>query len=76
MDYCMKAENKEAIKEFFGEFVVQLLFYAVFLGLGGVGLAYMLIGWGALWLLLPFGFIVYLLINKLYSKVESKTNKH
>ncbi len=66
----MKSENKEAVKELLGEFAIQLLI----VGLGGVGLACVLIGWGMLWLLLPFGFISYLLINRLYKKTDSKSD--
>ena len=60
----MKPENKEALKEFFGEFAIQLFFALIVLLLGGIGLAYLLIGWGVLWLILPFSFIIYEIIKR------------
>ena len=68
----MKAKSKEALREFFGEIAIQMIFGIIVFGLGGVGLAYVFIGWGVLWLLLPFGFMIYLLARKFYNNVSKK----
>jgi hypothetical protein len=69
----MKSESKEVLKEFFGELAIQMIFGLILLGLGGIGLAYIFIGWGVLWLLLPFGFMLYLLAkNKFYNSNAEK----
>ena len=67
MAKSMKAENKEALKGFFGEFAIQIIFSLIVCGLGGVSVAYVFIGWGVLWLLVPFGFAMYLLITKFFN---------
>ncbi|WAU74331.1 hypothetical protein [Acinetobacter sp. TR11] len=68
----MKAESKEALKEFFGELAIQMIFGLIVLGLGGVGLAYIFIGWGVLWLLLPFGFMLYLLAKNKFNNSNAE----
>lgn len=70
MDNPQKISPKEALQTFFGELAIQLLFSVMCIGLGGIGLAYFLIGWGALWLLCPFVFLAYLLFKKMLSSTS------
>ncbi|MFV9685237.1 hypothetical protein ACNFD4_21510 [Pseudomonas sp. NY15367] len=60
----MKQKDKDALKQFFGEAGVQAAGVLIVGALGGVGLAYIFIGWGVLLLLFPFGILAYWAFRK------------
>jgi len=65
----MKPENKETLKSLFGELAIQAALGLILAALGGIGLAYIFIGWGVIWLLLPFAALIYWLIKKQFSNI-------
>jgi len=60
----MKPESKDKLKEALTEVGWQLGAALVFGVLGAVGVAYILLGWGVLWMLMPFGALIYFSVRK------------
>jgi hypothetical protein len=64
----MKPETKETLKYSLGEFAIQIALVLIFGAFGGLGLAYVFLGVGAFWLLLPFAVLIYLAYRKFSSR--------
>lgn len=71
--------TKPTLKGFFeevcGELAIHFALFGLFLLISNVYAAYIFFGFGALFLILPFGMIFYYLLKKIWNKTKNSDEK-